>query len=85
MKSEVDLALEELIILQRALIDCDDANDGLLITSPRPDDLMGRNHSNISSERGQRNPYGNNSQRQLDGKSEIDLLVRRQLYLRVNM
>jgi hypothetical protein len=71
MKSEVDLALEELMILQRSLLDCDDADYDLLVTSPRPDYLRGRNHSNTSNIRGQRIAYDNNSQRHVDGKSEI--------------
>jgi hypothetical protein len=71
MKSEVDLALEELMTLQRSLLDCDDADYNLLVTTSRPDYLRGRNHSNISNIRGQRIAYDNNSHRQVDGKSEI--------------
>lgn len=70
MKSEVDVALEELMILERALIDSDDANDDFSITSPRPDYLLGRTHSNIGNKRSHRAAYDNYSQGQVDGKRE---------------
>lgn len=70
MKSDIDAALEEMMILQRALLDSDDASDDLSIVSPQLDRQISRNHSNFGDKRGGRSVYDTCSQRQVDGKSE---------------
>lgn len=70
MTSEIDAALEEMMILQKALLDSDDASDDLSTVSSQLDHQISRNHSNFGNIRGGRSVHDTCSQRQVDGKSE---------------
>ena len=68
MLRNAEAAMEELLILQRALLDSDDATDDLSTDFAQPDYRMRRKHSTIGNECGPCNTGDNFSQKQVIGK-----------------